>query len=67
MWVQISAEEACRILLTGGKTDAGFYRWGGTLTLRCPAQWRKARKRKSLLRKLKGKWYSDCDGWWVYR
>lgn len=66
MWVQISVTEAADILISGGKVDDGFYRWGGTLKLRHPEHWRKSRKRKALKRKLAGRW--NCgDGWWVHR
>lgn len=66
MWKQITAEEAAKILLAGGKVDNGFYQWGGTIQLRDPQRWRKARKHKSLIRKLKGVWNHGCDGWWIY-
>lgn len=67
MWIQISVTEAVAILLAGGTVDNGFFQWGGTLKLRCPAHWRKSRKRKNLARKLAGEWNKGCDGWWVYR
>lgn len=66
MWIQISVDEAVSILLAGGKVDDGFYRWAGSLQLRNPRRWRKARKRHELSRKLSGSWNSG-DGWWVYR
>lgn len=66
MWKQVSVAEAATILLAGGKVDDGFYHWGGTLQLRCPSRWYKARKRKELIRKLSGVWLTG-DGWWVYR
>lgn len=66
MWEQISISEAARILLAGGKVDDGFYKWGGTLQLTHPEQWRKSRKRKALTRRLAGRW-NHGDGWWVYR
>lgn len=66
MWMQITAVEAANILLSGGKVDDGFYRWGGTLKLRNPQRWHKARKRKELIRKLSTRW-GVGDGWWVYR
>ena len=65
MWKQVSISEAASILLAGGHVDAGFYQWAGTLELRYPWRWRKARKRRELERKLAGRW-NQGDGWWVY-
>ena len=66
MWVQIPVTEAADILISGGKVDDGFYRWGGTLKLSHPERWRKARKRKELIRKLSTRW-GVGDGWWIRR
>ena len=66
MWTQITVAEAVAILVTGGKVDDGFYQWGGTIKLRRPASWKKARRRKELARKLTHSWTCG-DGLWVYR
>lgn len=66
MWTQITVAEAVTILIAGGKVDDGFIRWGGTIQLRCPAHWRKARRRKELAHKLSHSWNLG-DGLWVYR
>jgi len=65
MWRQISISEAAAILIAGGKVDNGFYQWAGTIKLRHPEHWRKARKRKELIRTLANKWVHG-DGWWIY-
>ena len=64
MWTQISVREAVNILVAGGKVDEGFAKWGGTLKLRHPNHWRKARHRKALARRMS---HTLADGWWVYK
>ena len=64
MWIQISARDAAKILVAGGKVDEGFYRWVGSIKLIHPNHWRKARNRKALTRRMT---HTPADGWWVYR
>ena len=65
MWTCVSISEAVNTLIAGGRVDDGFYSWGGSIKLRQPARWRKARRRKQLARLLSRRHVGD--GWWVYK